>query len=221
MENRDPCGKTRTRSWILGFACAAVAAVALDTGSADAQERRERREPERAETHGRFHSPHWVFDERYGHRHYYPSVGYAVPGLPAGNIAVTFGRGRFFFSAGVWFQAAGAGFVVVRPPAGIVVPVLPPAYTVVWSGGVPYYYANDVYYAAAPAGIGYVVMAPPEAAAATPAPAPTVAPPPAAPQAAGGTWYYCESAKAYYPYVAECREGWRQVPATPAPPATR
>jgi hypothetical protein len=29
------------------------------------------------------------------------------------------------------------------------------------------------------------------------------------------TWYYCESARAYYPYVASCLEGWRQVPATP------
>lgn len=28
-------------------------------------------------------------------------------------------------------------------------------------------------------------------------------------------WYYCESAGAYYPYVASCAEGWRQVPATP------
>ena len=29
------------------------------------------------------------------------------------------------------------------------------------------------------------------------------------------TWYYCESAGAYYPYVTTCAEGWRQVPATP------
>jgi hypothetical protein len=95
------------------------------------------------------------------------------------------------------------------PPAGIVVPVLPPAYTTVWVAGVPYYYANDVYYGPAPG--GYVVANPPaeEAAAPTPAPGPQAA----APQTAN--WYYCESAKAYYPYVAECKEGWRQVPATP------
>lgn len=30
-------------------------------------------------------------------------------------------------------------------------------------------------------------------------------------------WYYCDESKAYYPYVATCRGGWRQVPATPAP----
>jgi hypothetical protein len=31
-------------------------------------------------------------------------------------------------------------------------------------------------------------------------------------------WYYCDSAKGYYPYVKECPEGWRPVPATPAEP---
>jgi hypothetical protein len=40
------------------------------------------------------------------------------------------------------------------------------------------------------------------------------APAPAA-TAAAGTWYYCDSAKAYYPYVQQCREGWRPVAATP------
>lgn len=28
--------------------------------------------------------------------------------------------------------------------------------------------------------------------------------------------YYCEEAKAYYPYVQQCPGGWRQV--TPTPP---
>jgi hypothetical protein len=85
----------------------------------------------------------------------------------------------------------------MRPPIGIVVPVLPPAYTPVWIGGAPYYYdyASDSYYVAAPGGFA-------------------VAQPPAAP-APAGNWYYCDSAKAYYPYVSQCAEGWRTVPATP------
>jgi hypothetical protein len=53
------------------------------------------------------------------------------------------------------------------------------------------------------------------------------APAPVAPQAAPGAqgyapgyapaanWYYCESARSYYPYVAQCPEAWRLVPATP------
>jgi hypothetical protein len=31
-------------------------------------------------------------------------------------------------------------------------------------------------------------------------------------------WYYCESARAYYPYVRECPAGWQRVPALPPPP---
>ena len=34
-----------------------------------------------------------------------------------------------------------------------------------------------------------------------------------APQAQN--WYYCASAKGYYPYVPSCPEGWEMVPATP------
>lgn len=35
------------------------------------------------------------------------------------------------------------------------------------------------------------------------------------------TWYYCDAAKTYYPYVASCSSGWRAVPATPAPTAPK
>lgn len=28
-------------------------------------------------------------------------------------------------------------------------------------------------------------------------------------------WYYCEASAEYYPYVATCPAGWREVPATP------
>ena len=30
------------------------------------------------------------------------------------------------------------------------------------------------------------------------------------------TWYYCDSAKGYYPYVRSCASGWRAVPASPS-----
>lgn len=38
----------------------------------------------------------------------------------------------------------------------------------------------------------------------------------AAPIAAPNYWYYCRAAKAYYPYVKECRGGWERV--APQPP---
>jgi hypothetical protein len=177
--------------------------------AAHAQERHDRREHARE----RFQTPHWVLDNRFHHNHYYPSAGYSLSVLPAGNVAVTFRSGRFFFHSGVWYQPAGPGYVVVRPPVGIVVPVLPPAYTTVWGGGVPYYYANDVYYVERPD--GYAVAAPPTEATAAPAQAPPPPAPAAPAPSASASWYYCESAKAYYPYVSECREAWRAVPATP------
>jgi hypothetical protein len=57
-------------------------------------------------------------------------------------------------------------------------------------------------------------------------PAVYIAPPGPAPQP---TWYYCDSAKGYYPYVRSCASGWRAVAADaqsqdvnsqpPAPPS--
>jgi hypothetical protein len=58
-----------------------------------------------------------------------------------------------------------------------------------------------------------------------PPPPAYIAPPGPAPQP---TWYYCDSAKGYYPYVRSCAGGWRAVAANtqgtsvnsqpPAPP---
>ena len=174
----------------------------------------------------RYQTPHWVFDDRFHHDRYYPALGYSVSILPAGNLAVNYRSGRYFFHSGVWYQQRGPGFVVVQPPMGVVAPVLPPAYSTVWVAGVPYYYANDVYYRAAPGGyavaqppMGAMIEQPPPAPPASmPAPVAQPAPPPpgvgAPPQALN--WYYCESARGYYPTVPECREGWRAVPASPA-----
>jgi len=80
------------------------------------------------------------------------------------------------------------------------------------SVGVPIYGPGPWYYGPPP-----VVYAPPPAYYYPPPPAyyppPAVYAPPApiAPQAQ--TWYYCGNPKGYYPYVAACNAGWRQVPA--------
>ena len=194
-------------------AAAAFLAIVTCVSSAHSQERRkvERREIQRE----RFHTDHWVFDHRFNHNHYYPQFGYSIPVLPRGHIALTFRGNPFFFHSGVWYRRGGSGFVVVRPPVGIIVPILPPAYSTVVVGGAPYYYANDVYYVEAPG--GYAVAEAP-AGVAEAAAAPAAPPAPAAAGAAtsaSATWYYCESSKTYYPYVSECKEGWRAVPATP------
>ena len=36
---------------------------------------------------------------------------------------------------------------------------------------------------------------------------------PAASGQPGGTWYYCDDTRSYYPYVKSCSSGWRPVPA--------
>jgi uncharacterized protein DUF6515 len=165
-----------------------------------------------------FATPHWRFDNRFHHDHYYPQIGYSVAALPAGHVAITFRGSPFFFHAGVWYRRSGPSFIVVRPPIGIIVPVLPPAYSTVWVGTLPYYYADDVFYEQVPGGYsvveapaGYVEQGP----VGSPPPMQAAAPTAAAASPGGSTWYYCDSSKTYYPYVSECKEGWRAVPATP------
>jgi hypothetical protein len=47
----------------------------------------------------------------------------------------------------------------------------------------------------------------------TVAAAPSVVPPAPLPK----TWYYCEAANGYYPYVPTCPGGWKALPASPVP----
>jgi len=185
---------------------------------AHAQARADRHEGKREVHREHFSTPHWVFDNRFRHNHYYPQLGYSVTSLPVSRVAITFRGTPFFFHAGVWYRRSGPSFVVVRPPVGIIVPVLPPSYAMVWVGVAPYYYANEVFYTQV--ADGYSVVEPPpgyveEGDAGSPPPAQAGAPVAGPQPSPGGIWYYCDSAKAYYPYVPECKEGWREVPATP------
>lgn len=78
--------------------------------------------------------------------------------------------------------------------------------------GPSYYYGPPVYYGVPPA---YYYGPPAVAAPASPpvyverdeeaAPAP-------APEPRATWWYWCDSARGYYPYVKECPGGWRRVP---------
>jgi hypothetical protein len=89
--------------------------------------------------------------------------------------------------------------------------------------GGPWYYPvvpAPYYYAPAP-----VVVAPPpqapdyvEQGQGQPgAPDPSYAQGPDSQGDGGGTWYYCDASKTYYPYVKQCSSGWRAVPAQTAP----
>jgi hypothetical protein len=98
---------------------------------------------------------------------------------------------------------AYAGHVVVG--VGVGFPAYPYYYPV---APVPYYYPPVV---AAPADPPTYI----EQGQAQPAPAYGAAD---GEQQQAGTWYYCDAAQAYYPYVKQCAGGWRAVPANPPAP---
>jgi hypothetical protein len=103
-----------------------------------------------------------VLDGRYNHGRYYPPMGTVRPSLSGDYRPYYRGGNRYYFNGGVWYAPRGPGFVVVRPPSGLVISVLPPYYSTVWFGGVPYYYADNVYYTAQPDQSGYAVVDPPD-----------------------------------------------------------
>jgi len=79
------------------------------------------------------------------------------------------------------------------------------------AAGIWYFYPSPVYPYPDPytPPVTVIQQAPVMVAPQAPAPVQVQAQPPAQ------NWYYCESAKAYYPYVASCAEGWKSVPAQP------
>ena len=77
-----------------------------------------------------------------------------------------------------------------------------------WS---PHLFGARVFIGPGPFWFGYPYYAPPVVV--QPSPPVYVQPPATAP--APASWYYCENPKGYYPYVAQCRGGWRAVPSRP------
>jgi hypothetical protein len=67
-------------------------------------------------------------------------------------------------------------------------------------GGGWYFYPAPIY--------PFPTYVPPAIVVQQPPPVPTGLPP-------AQSWYYCDNPAGYYPYVAACNGGWRQVPATP------
>ncbi|MGA7965092.1 MAG: hypothetical protein WCB49_04245 [Gammaproteobacteria bacterium] len=75
------------------------------------------------------------------------------------------------------------------------------------AGGVWFYYPAPIYPYPNPYVPGTVTVVNTEP---TPPAAPAQAP-------AAQYWYHCKAPEGYYPYVAQCPDGWTKVPATPAP----
>ena len=66
--------------------------------------------------------------------------------LPFGSVGVTFGDRHYHYHGGYYYQPVPRGYVIVRPPVGIIVPVLPPSSVYIIIGGSPYYRSGDIYY---------------------------------------------------------------------------
>jgi len=115
--------------------------------------------------------------------------------LPANAESHHRGAGPFWWGIGL---GLGLGWEAARIPG----PYYYPAYPV-------YYYPAPIYYY--PAYPPTVIIDSPPAM--IPPGGTTRAAPPAA--QSPPNWYYCDSAKGYYPYVRQCPEAWRMVPAIP------
>ncbi len=90
-------------------------------------------------------SNRWL-DNAHGHSRYYPRSGVRVRVLPAHPPPVVWRGSDYWFWSGVWYTPSPGGYVVVRPPYGVVVADLPPFRTTVVIGGITYLYLNGVYY---------------------------------------------------------------------------
>ncbi|MBF0522188.1 MAG: hypothetical protein HQL24_03925 [Candidatus Omnitrophica bacterium] len=84
-------------------------------------------------------------DERYFYHHRYP-FGHAERVLPRGGISITFGGGRFFYSAGIFYRQHSSGYIVVPAPVGAVVYDVPAGYHRVIIDGVTYFTYDGIYY---------------------------------------------------------------------------
>jgi hypothetical protein len=98
----------------------------------------------------------WL-DNAHNHARYYPTTGLRVPALPARTPPLHWKGSNYWFVSGVWYGASPTGYVVVRPPYGVMVHDLPAFRTVVLIGGLTYLYLNGVYYLERPS-VGYEVV---------------------------------------------------------------
>lgn len=117
-------------------------------------------------------APSHRWDARHGHGRAYPVAGHTVRHLPPGairpiGVPVLRGAHAYHFHDGIWYVPGRGGYVVARPPVGLIVPALPVFRTIVRAGSAVFYYSNDVYYRAV--SNGYEVVHAPTDVASAPA----------------------------------------------------
>jgi hypothetical protein len=160
---------TRPAAWRHGLLALCLATLALPGLAAPGDHRGEGREFQRDNRSSGPEARGQWWDGAHGHGHAYPVPGWRVQHLPQRSRVVFYGGVRYGFYDGTWYSPGPSGYLVVRPPYGVVVGDLPAFATVLTIGAASYWYANGIYYRGLPGGGGYeVVPAPVSASAALP-----------------------------------------------------
>jgi hypothetical protein len=73
-------------------------------------------------------------------------VRHVVHRLPSRHAVIIHGRDRYHYHGGRFYRPFDSGFVLVRPPAGLVVLNLPLGSRTVISAGITYHVFNDIHY---------------------------------------------------------------------------
>jgi hypothetical protein len=90
-----------------------------------------------------FHRHHFWNDFAFGRR---------LGALPLGFLSLELGGLPYFYSDGIYYQAADGGYAEVYPPIGAIIPQAPDGALEVEAGGQTYYYAGGAFYAEQPDG---------------------------------------------------------------------
>ena len=95
----------------------------------------------------------------YDREHYRPRpVKHVVHYIPPRHAVILHGHERYHYYSGRYYRPWNSGFILVRPPLGLIVMSLPIGHRVFISAGIPYFVFGDVYYRQVP--MGYQVVEP-------------------------------------------------------------
>jgi hypothetical protein len=91
-------------------------------------------------------------------RNHRPVVKHVVHTIPTRHAVILHGRDRYHYYSGRFYRPWNSGFVLVRPPLGLVVLNIPLGSRIFISAGITYHVFGDVFYRRVPA--GYQVVEP-------------------------------------------------------------
>ncbi|PKN42018.1 MAG: hypothetical protein CVU60_07305 [Deltaproteobacteria bacterium HGW-Deltaproteobacteria-18] len=86
------------------------------------------------------------------------SITRVVHKIPSRHAVVVHGRDRYHYYSGRFYRPWNSGFILVRPPLGLVVLNIPLGSRMVLSAGITYHVFGDVFYRRVPT--GYQVVEP-------------------------------------------------------------